>query len=79
MIKRDTPMTTAEFKLIAAELATPIDFDALIAAGVLERRGSWYKLLKPDQLPSHAMRKVKSVRTERQQTFLKFHKSAKRV
>ena len=40
----------------AEDAARPIDFEALIAAGIIEKDGEWYRVLKP--LPRHAERKI---------------------
>ena len=43
---------------LARELATPIDFDELIAKGILIRRSAqWYEVIDFGALPSHASRK----------------------
>jgi hypothetical protein len=35
----------------------------LIAAGVLEKDGAWYRILKKDELPKHASMKIKTMQT----------------
>jgi hypothetical protein len=68
-------MTRAELEAIAKELDTPIDFGALIKTGVLEKRGAWYRVVQFNKLPSHATRKVKTIKfDEKGETFLKFYK-----
>lgn len=62
------------------EVSTPIDFDALVQAGVLEQRGSWYAILNYDALPPHAKSKIKSVRTGKEKELLvKFRAVSKRT
>lgn len=41
-------------------LATPIDFADLEARGVLKKEGTWYRLLKPRELPPHARQQITS-------------------
>jgi hypothetical protein len=45
--------------------ATPIDFDRLIADGVLRKHGARYELLDLARLPEHARRKIRIVTTSR--------------
>lgn len=61
----------------AKKLATPIDFDTLIAQGVLEKKGAWYKVLDWDNLPDHAEAKAYAKRVEGTDIFLKFRKATK--
>ena len=57
--KRDYhEVTREEVERTLNVLSTPIDFDGLIEAGVLEKRGVWYKILKMDKLPEHVKRRV---------------------
>ena len=69
-------MTRAEFDQISKELDTPIDFDALIEAGVLEKQGAWYRVRDFSKLPSHARRKVKEIKLDKDKKVvgLKFYK-----
>jgi hypothetical protein len=43
--------------------ATPIDFDQLIADGVLRKHGPRYELLDLARLPEHARRKIRVITT----------------
>ena len=43
--------------------ASPIDFDQLIADGVLRKHGKRYELLDLARLPEHARRKIRIVTT----------------
>lgn len=45
-------------------LAKPIDFETLIADGVLEKNGAWYKILDMDRLPDHATAKIREARSD---------------
>jgi hypothetical protein len=48
-------LTREEIIEIARELATPIDFDELIAKGILiHRSAQWYEVINLGALPSHA-------------------------
>lgn len=44
-------------------LAIPIDFEALIADGVLAREGEWYRILDYDRVPKHVWVQVGSAAT----------------
>lgn len=48
--------------------ATPVDYDNLIANGVLRRHGRRYELLDLARLPEHARRKIRIVTTSRKTT-----------
>ena len=58
-----TLMTKDEVLRLAKLHATPIDFDALIEQGVLEKKGAWYAILDMERLPEHAKRRVKSLKS----------------
>lgn len=51
-------ITAENIRSLIELLAQPIDFENLISNGVLEKNGHWYKLIKPNQLPEHATRKI---------------------
>jgi hypothetical protein len=61
--------------------ATPIDFDQLIADGVLRRHGGKYELLDLARLPEHARRKIRIVTTSRKtaRPVIAFHKPSKQM
>ena len=61
--------------------ATPIDFDQLIADGVLRRHGAKYELLDLARLPEHARRKIRIMATSRKtpNPVVSFHKTSKQV
>jgi hypothetical protein len=61
--------------------ATPIDFDQLIADGVLRRHGAKYELLDLARLPEHARRKIRIISTSRKtpNSVVSFHKPSKQV
>jgi len=63
----------------ARELVTPIDFDALIEAGILEKKGAWYRVLKNEELPEHAKAKISSMKTDKNGTLVKFRAPSKRL
>ena len=55
------------------ELGTPIDFDKLIAEGILKKSGTWFIVLKPKELPEHARQQVSATETgPRGQSKVKF-------
>ncbi len=51
---------------LARELATPIDFDELIAKDILIRRSAqWYEVIDFGALPSHASRQASAMKHDR--------------
>lgn len=68
--------TYRELRRLAEALAAPIDFEGLIAAGVLRRRGKWYEVRDLPRLPEHARVKIKEVRAPNR---VKFRKPVKRL
>ena len=66
----NTTMSPEELERLVRETATPIDFDELEQAGVLERRGGWYAILKIEELPSHARTKIKSIKQNKKKEVL---------
>jgi predicted outer membrane protein len=61
--------------------ATPIDFDQLIAAGVLRKHGKRYELLNLARLPEHARRKIRIITTssKTKNPMVSFYKPSKQV
>ena len=73
-------MSKEEFEQKLRDLATPIDFDSLIRDGILEKHGSWYKILSMERLPSWAKAQIKQLRSSNQkETLVKFQVSTKRA
>ncbi len=75
-------MTAEEWAEGTRELIKPIDFDTLIEAGVLEKKGAWYKVLKYNELPSHVRAKViamkqTTVNDKITETLVKFSKPSR--
>ena len=67
------PIITREgLKQEIIALATPIDFDQLVADGVLAKDGAWYKVLDLERLPKHASKKIKTLQTGPKGTRVKF-------
>jgi hypothetical protein len=60
-------------------LTTPIDFAALIQAGVLEKKGAWYKVVKWAELPPHASGKIKSMKQTKDGVFVTFYPVDKKL
>jgi len=56
-------------------LATPIDFAALEAKGVLKKEGAWYRIL--GKLPEHASRKIYHLAQDKKGVKVKFDKAEK--
>lgn len=73
------PISTEELEQLAKDMSTPIDFDSLIAAEVLEKKGAWYKVNKFDELPEHARIKIKESKTKYKQgkaiSWVKFYQA----
>ena len=61
--------------------ATPIDFDQLIADGVLRRHGAKYELLDLARLPEHARHKICIIASSRKtpNPVVSFHKPSKQT
>jgi len=55
--------TLAELRHLAEMLSTPIDFDLLVADGILKKRGAWWQVLDRDRLPEHARHKDQNLKT----------------
>ncbi|MES9280122.1 hypothetical protein ABEP46_12410 [Cutibacterium acnes] len=51
-------MTKEEVLEKAKILATPIDFEKLIADGILKKKGAGYVILDTNRLPEHAKSKI---------------------
>jgi hypothetical protein len=48
------------------ELATPINFDELVAQGLLKRKSlQWYEVPNPKALPSHVSRQAREIKIDR--------------
>jgi len=45
-MKDEQIITAEEWAENVRESLRPIDFDALLEAGILEKKGAWYKVLK---------------------------------
>ena len=76
--RKPRPATHPELIEAADALATPIDFDQLIADGVLRKaktRG-WYEILDTTRLPEHAWQKIKAIKSGNRVRFRKANKRA---
>jgi hypothetical protein len=72
--------TKAEIIELAKLLATPIDFEALQKAKVIEKDGSWFKLLNMNALPEHALKQVKAIKSDNKgNNYIQFPKSWKKA
>jgi hypothetical protein len=79
-VTEPTIMTPEEVWQAIAEEATPIDFQALITTGVLEKDGAWYKILNKDAMPRHALMKIKTMQVcPKKGTRVKFRTTTKRA
>ncbi|MBM4055429.1 MAG: hypothetical protein FJ264_12370 [Planctomycetes bacterium] len=63
----------------AKSLAKPIDFDELIAQGILEKKGKKYKILLMGKLPQHAKDKIIELSNDGTVKFSKATKSAEKL
>ncbi|ARU88289.1 hypothetical protein [Pseudomonas sp. M30-35] len=54
----DQVMTKEELLERAKTLATPIDFENLIADGILKKKGAGYVILDMNRLPEHAKSQI---------------------
>jgi hypothetical protein len=82
MIDRETCMTKIprrEEKIERArQLATPVDVAKLEKEEIIEQRGAWYKVNRIKDLPEHAQRQIRAMKTNSQgQCFVQFPKSWK--
>jgi hypothetical protein len=69
----EDPVDLEELKRIKELLEQPIDFDELIADGVIEESsGDWYKLLDYESLPEHARKKVHRMKESEEGFFVQF-------
>lgn len=76
---KDQPITREDILEQANKLATPIDFDQLIAEGVLEKKGAWYKILDMKKLPEHARSQINELTTDGKVKFTKSTKIAQKL
>jgi hypothetical protein len=53
--------TLQELERLRELLATPIDFDRLVADGIIKRHGAWWQVLDTARLPEHARVKIRTV------------------
>jgi hypothetical protein len=60
--KQSSIMGIEEIEQSMKELAVPIDFAALVKAGVLEKHGNYYKILQKSKLPPHIMTVVHDIK-----------------
>lgn len=74
-------MSEKELEQLLRDAATPIDFDALIQDGALEKHGSsgWYKILNLEKLPRWVTAQAKQAKSNKKGVFFKFPTSNKRA
>ena len=76
---KSKPKATMHQEILdAAEtMATPIDFDQLVADSTLRKvGGGWFEVLDPARLPEHALCKIKAVKSGNR---VKFRKPSKKL
>jgi hypothetical protein len=76
---RNTLITKEYFLEKVQSLATPIDFEALISDGILEKKGARYKILDMTRLPRHAQDKITEFCTDGTVKFSKVTKSVRNL
>ena len=79
---KDTPekqptIGIKEMRQTARLLTAPVDFADLIRAGVIERRGPWYKVLRWDDLPDHARAQISGWKSG-DELLVRFHSPARK-
>lgn len=77
--QKDGVMSKEEMLEKAKSLATPVDFEALISDGILEKKGTWYKILDMERLPDHAKGKITEFASGGMVKFSKATKSAQKL
>ena len=77
--KKYSTITIEELRERIKVLTTPIDFEALIKAGVLEKGGAWYKVINWKELPPHASGKVKSMKQTKDGVYVTFYPVDKKL
>lgn len=66
--------------MLARQLATPIDFEELEKAGVIEKKGAWFKIKNLNILPEHALKQIRAITSDgKGNSFVQFPKSWKRA
>ena len=81
MNKREdnTIINIKELKEKMKEAVVPIDFEALIKSGVLEKRRGWYKVINLKELPPHASAKISKAKSNNEGLFVQFRTPSKRL
>jgi hypothetical protein len=75
--RKSENVTHLEIMEAAEALATPIDFDQLIAEGAIQKAGGgWFEVLDPSRMPDHAWRRIKAVKSGNR---VRFRKSSKKL
>ena len=77
--RKEGVMSKEEVLEKAKSLATPIDFEALVAEGILEKKGAGYKILDMERLPDHAKDKITAISSDGKVKFSKATKSAQKL
>lgn len=61
-----------EIRALREKLSKPIDFDALIEQGVLEKSGAWYVVKDMNKLPDYAQAQISGLQTHKNGIKVKF-------
>jgi len=68
------------FELLKTELtqlAKPVDLEELEAQGIIAKRGAWYRLLRPNELPSNVSKRITAISQDSKGVKIKISKSSK--
>lgn len=76
--ERESAFNYEELRRLAKDRDTPIDFDALIQAGAIQKKGAWYQINDWNALPEHARAKI-SVTRSGDKLLVKFRAPSKRL
>jgi hypothetical protein len=77
--RKSDVMSKEEMLKQAISLATPIDFEALVVEGILEKKGAGYKILDMKRLPDHAGDKIIGISSDGTVKFSKATKFAQKL
>lgn len=71
MVKK-APITDDNLLRGLGDAAKPIDFEALIKAGIIEKDGDWYRVPDLSALPTYAARKIQKRKVTKKGVSVKF-------
>ena len=77
--EKSTVISLEDLKVKMEEVTIPIDFEALIESGILEKSRGWYKVNKFSELPPHAKAKIRKSKSSNEGLFIQFRPPSKRL